>query len=47
MKDRFVSLTVTGFLIAVLSGQADAQLLFKHGETYTNYAFEGAVRMNL
>ena len=32
MKDRFVSLIVTGLLIAVLSGQAGAQLLFKHGE---------------
>ena len=41
MKDRFVSLIVTGLLIAVLSGQAGAQLLFKHGEAYTNYAFEG------
>ena len=38
MKDRFVSLIVTGLLIAVLSGQAGAQLLFKHGED-TNYAF--------
>ena len=41
MKERFIHPFIAIFLLAGSVGQTDAQLLFRQGEPYTNYAFEG------
>ena len=41
MKERFIHPFIAILLLAGSVGQTDAQLLFRQGEPYTNYAFEG------
>ena len=41
MKERFMHPFIAILLLAGSVGQTDAQLLFRQGEPYTNYAFEG------
>lgn len=41
MTERSIRQFIAMLLVAVSTGPVDAQLLFRQGEPYTNYAFEG------